>query len=71
MVTREVARGEFLYSSERKNMEEGKLIQKKLLPLTGMTLISTIMQELVREAVQMSIKSVEKEEYEVWSQGLQ
>ena len=44
--------------------------KRELLPLTGMTLIST-MQELVREAVQMSIKAVEKEEYEVWSQGLQ
>ena len=71
MVSREVAREEILYNSERSNMEAGKLIQKKLLPLTGITLISTIIvQELVREAVLMSIKSAEKGEYEAWSQGL-
>ena len=71
LVTREVAREEFLYTSERRNMEAGKLIQKKLFPLTGMTLISTIIvQELVREAVLMSIQSAEKEEYEAWSQGV-
>ena len=30
LVTREVAREEFLYNSERRKMEAGKLIQKKL-----------------------------------------
>ena len=70
LVSRETAREEFLYSSERRNMEAGKLIQKKLLPLTGITLISTIIvQELVREAVLMSIQSAEKEEYEALTQG--
>ena len=37
---------------------------EKTASLTGMTLISTIIvQELVREAVLMSIQSAEKEEY--------
>ena len=62
---------EFLYSSERKNIEAGKLGQKKLLPLTGMILISTIIvQELVREVVEISHRAAENEEYEEWSKVL-
>ena len=35
LVSREVAREEFLYNSERKNIEAGKVIQKNCFPLLG------------------------------------
>ena len=55
LITREVAREEFLYDQENKGSEKGKLIQKKLTPQTGISLISAIIiQELIKEAVCLS-----------------
>ena len=65
LITREVAREEFLYDQEKKSSEKGKLIQKKLTPLTGKSLISAIIiQELVKEAVCLSHYAKDTEEYE-------
>ena len=63
LITREVSRDEFLYDQEKKSSEKGKLIQKKLTPLTGKSLISAIIiQELVKEAVCLLHHSKDTEE---------
>ena len=65
LISRELAREEFLYNQEKKIIETGKLSQMKLIPLTGMSLISTIIiHELVRAAVTISHNSRDTEEYE-------
>ena len=55
LITRKVAREEFLYDQEKKSSGKSRLIKKKLNPLTGISLISAIIiQELVKETVCLS-----------------
>ena len=52
-------------NQEKKGSEKGKLIQKKLTPLTGISLISAIIiQELIKEALCLSHQAKESEEWE-------
>ena len=65
VLTREMAKEEFLLNQDSKKLNMVGMIQKKLIPLTGGSLISTkIINELIREAVTLSHDAKNSKEYE-------